>query len=484
MDQTKSILLTVDKSHLITIGERLYVESLDLIRELINNAYDADSTIVEVAVKPNEITVKDNGIGMDLSGLQQYFTIGSQEKVQRQKSKIYKRDQIGQFGIGKFASLSACETFIVNTQKEDFAAEVIFDKKEWGKSRETWELPLTLRGPDSKRGNGTTVILKNLRKQFDFKDVEDKIIQSVPLKAPNFLVKLNGHPVLPKSLSGHRIPILEGCPFGAVSGEIVIIPQTAVSPSQIGIEIKVKQVTIKRELFGMETWGKAMLRVQGEIYADFLLVTSDRSGFITDSEEYEAFLKVTERVMREVRTVLEKLSGKMERRKASRALNEALSRIYNALAKNPEFSPFGVFPQAQEEGKGMGGAAAESAQKPGEEILSEKKEQEKPKRKKNPRVKRLTPDAIVKKLKIGDMGISFCLDHLGEDGTECFTEGSVIYINYDHPLYQRESKNPRSHTMHVARLLTQEISLMKDPRNPRQAFERQSKLLKDAFSNT
>jgi hypothetical protein len=29
--------------------------------------------------------------------------------------------------------------------------------------------------------------------------------------------------------------------------------------------------------------------------------------------------------------------------------------------------------------------------------------------------------------------------------------------------------------------LAQEISLMKEPRSPRQAFERQSKLLRDAF---
>ncbi len=36
--------VTVDKSHLITIGERLYSESIELIRELVNNAYDADAT--------------------------------------------------------------------------------------------------------------------------------------------------------------------------------------------------------------------------------------------------------------------------------------------------------------------------------------------------------------------------------------------------------------------------------------------------------
>jgi len=38
------VRVTVDKSHLITIGERLYSESIELIRELVNNAYDADAT--------------------------------------------------------------------------------------------------------------------------------------------------------------------------------------------------------------------------------------------------------------------------------------------------------------------------------------------------------------------------------------------------------------------------------------------------------
>ena len=44
----KTIKVTVDKSHLLTLGERMYVESIELIRELVNNAYDADATEVEV----------------------------------------------------------------------------------------------------------------------------------------------------------------------------------------------------------------------------------------------------------------------------------------------------------------------------------------------------------------------------------------------------------------------------------------------------
>jgi hypothetical protein len=36
--------------------------------------------------------------------------------------------------------------------------------------------------------------------------------------------------------------------------------------------------------------------------------------------------------------------------------------------------------------------------------------------------------------------------------------------------------------MYIARLVTQEISLMKETRSPRVAFSRQSQLLKDAFA--
>jgi hypothetical protein len=36
--------VTIDKSHIITIGERLYTESIEFVRKLVNNAFDADAT--------------------------------------------------------------------------------------------------------------------------------------------------------------------------------------------------------------------------------------------------------------------------------------------------------------------------------------------------------------------------------------------------------------------------------------------------------
>ena len=106
---------------------------------------------------------------------------------------------------------------------------------------------------------------------------------------------------------------------------------------------------------------------------------------------------------------------------------------------------------------------------------------EKPKKRKKPSLRIATPNAVVKRLKFGDAGVTCCLDHLGEDGPECMTEGTIIYINRDHPLYKREAKKKEAHILNIARLITQEISLMKDPGNPREAYNRQSKLLRDAF---
>ena len=60
--------VTVDKSHLITIGERLDSESIELIRELVNNAYDADATEIDIRMTDELIEIRDNGIGMDRDG--------------------------------------------------------------------------------------------------------------------------------------------------------------------------------------------------------------------------------------------------------------------------------------------------------------------------------------------------------------------------------------------------------------------------------
>ncbi|MEW5901995.1 MAG: ATP-binding protein [Acidobacteriota bacterium] len=488
--EKKKLEVTVDKRHVVSIGERLYAESVELLRELVNNAYDADATEVRVEVSPERITVSDNGCGMDFEGLKQYFIIGSDEKVVHARSPRFGRVRIGQFGIGKFASLAAASRFELLTRHKDFAARVVFDKKAWEAAKDEWHLPCEVLEADSRLPEGTTVTLSELSKSFLVEDVERKLMESVPLRAPSFSVYVNGRRLYARSLVGRRIPLLEGTKFGLVTGEIVITPKSAADFKDLGIEVKVKAATVKRDLFGMETWGKAVARVKGEINADFLPLTSDRSGFIVDTDEYQEFLKVMEKAVGIIGKALGKEADRSEQRRVSRAVNEALERIHRALSRNPDLSPFGSI-EYGEPGEGDGAAVVSGKGKESKQSEVEPREvgagkaagpSPKRKRRRHPLVKRATPNAIVRRMRVGTESVSVCLDFFGPLGPECFSEGNIVYINRDHPLFQRESRKAATQTMYIARLVTQEISLMKETRSPRVAFNRQSKLLKDAFA--
>lgn len=498
--ETSYLTITVDKSHIITIGERLYEQSIELIRELVNNAYDADATRVDVTVSDREIVVADNGEGMDLEGLKQYFNVGSDEKLAHPISPRFGRSRIGQFGIGKFASLAAASRFEITTQKGNFTARAVFDKARWIEEGDSWKIPLTPMERDTGRGDGTTVRLIELKKTFRPEDVIQRIAEGVPIRARDFSVYVNGYRVTPRTWTGNRIPVMQGTKHGIIHGEIVILPAYRASGDDMGIEIKVKGVTVRRELFEMAAWGKAATRIRGEVSADFLPLTSDRSGFIEDSPEYKSFLKAMEKTVAEIRSAYNQLDSESENRRVSLAVKEAMQRIHHALVLNPEFSPFGVVPLSEEGARGLGetGVEVTSSKKETEGISVEDIEEEipqapengdsetessddKPKQTKKPSLRIATPNAVVKRLKFGDAGVTCCLDHLGEDGPECMTEGTIIYINRDHPLYRRETKKREAHILNIARLISQEISLMKDPQNPREAYNRQSKLLRDAF---
>ena len=480
-----TIQVKVDRSHIITIGKRLYAESLELIRELVNNAYDADATEVRITIREDDIEVADNGLGMDMEGLVQYFNIGSQEKLYDNLSPRFKRQRIGQFGIGKFASLAACDRFEVWTKKGDFCARVIFDRKDWEEGGDSWELPLEKTEPLPVQADGTRVILRQVTKRFDPFKIERKVIESVPIKAPHFAVYVNDSRVRAVTVPGRKVPFLEGTSFGLVHGEIILASLPRPSIEDVGIEVKVKGATVRRDLFGMEQWGRAAGRIMGEVHADFLPVTSDRTGFVLDSPEYAAFLEAMEKVKAEIRVHLDQLRDKKENRKISRALREAMERVEQALLQNLDICPEGMIPvgegtdpsgDAALQPEGKKGKTSRDAGGRGKDKKSRKKKKERA------HIRKLTPSAVVRRVKMGKLGVTCCIDHYGPDGPECFTEATIIYINRDHTLYKREVKDRQRHMMHVARLITQEVAMMKGSVSARDAFDRQSLLLKDAFS--
>jgi len=474
----KTIKVTVDKSHLLTLGEKMYVESIELLRELVNNAYDADATEVNVIISPDKIAVEDNGIGMNEKGLNQFFIIGSREKVTKSVSPRFGRKRIGQFGIGKFAVLSAANRFTVESKKGKWLYSVIFDKKKWQETT-SWELPIEKDLASPLRQDGTKVILSDLTRKFNLSDIERYLKESLPLRVKKFTVFLNRKRITPYYIPGKGIPIDINTMYGKIEGEIVIAASSQLVEKQ-GIECRVKQVLIKRELFGMDPSKYGAGRITGSVNCDFLPITSARDEFIHDSPKYQLFYKVIQGKLRVVLDELQKEADKRSIKKMSRALKEVLDKIKEALKMNPDLTPSGkIVARRQKVSAGELESRGISLKPSSAEATKGK---EKKKGEKVEEIKKKILSSCVKRIRFKKLGITCSIAHLGESGPEVYSIKNAIYINQDHPLYQKLYKKHDQLILHLLRLVTQEIIIMKRLRlSALQAFEMQSKLLTDAL---
>lgn len=485
--KTQLLPIKVAKEHLLTLGTKLYPESVDLIRELVANAYDADATKIFIDILPDSIVVQDNGSGMNKKGLLQFFTVGSTYKKEHSVSKKYKRLRIGEFGIGKFAVLAVCDRFEIYTKKGKFAASVIFDKTDWREGN-MWKVPILRHTPASDEENGTKVTLSRLTKQFDPSEVEAKIKEKIPLDAKKFEVFLNGTKLQPKYIVGQRFRVSEKTKYGLIRGEI-ILSNFPLQKEDRGIECKVKKVTIKREFFGLERAHGAN-RITGQINADFLPVTSSRDNFILDSDEYKEFYRKMEKVSEKVLKKIRKISSERETKKVSEALSEAMRRVRQALKSNPDFYPKSAFPLLKTGDLKKSGEVASTFGRDSKKVSGKEGKEKEPKRtedkdarKKKARIEtvKVTPKRIIKRLRIGGITVNCSLQHLGDQEVEAFSREGLIIINRDHPLFKKMIRKKDTSTLYLARLITQELSLQSNPKSPRKAFEWQSRLLTDAF---
>lgn len=64
--------------------------------------------------------------------------------------------------------------------------------------------------------------------------MERHLLERPPASA-QFAVLLNGRRLVPLHIPGHRIPILEGTPFGTIHGEIVVVPAHPASLADAGV---------------------------------------------------------------------------------------------------------------------------------------------------------------------------------------------------------------------------------------------------------
>ena len=102
----------------------LYRDTLDCLREYIQNAIDAEASRVQVFIDPDVVSVADDGIGMDADGARKAMRLGISEKNPLVN--------IGFRGIGIYSGFNLCDSLEIFTKSaaEEVTYRLFFDFKQ------------------------------------------------------------------------------------------------------------------------------------------------------------------------------------------------------------------------------------------------------------------------------------------------------------------------------------------------------------------
>lgn len=103
------------------LSSGLYESPAACLKELVNNAYDADARTVRIYVKPeaDQIVIEDDGSGLNRADFERHFRRIS-ESHKRDDGDItssHKRPKVGKIGIGFIAANELCDVMEIESTK-------------------------------------------------------------------------------------------------------------------------------------------------------------------------------------------------------------------------------------------------------------------------------------------------------------------------------------------------------------------------------
>jgi ethanolamine utilization protein EutP (predicted NTPase) len=203
----------VDPALTKILGES-YSSVESAIKELIDNAYDADATKVNVTIpeffENSQVVIVDDGDGMTANDIKdQYLRIASSRFSRKGDTTIGKKRKVkGRKGIGKFAGLTVANVMQVKTYARGEETTLSISQDDIiGKDidLESIDLPFTT-GKCDKAFHGTTITLIGLNQNLNFPNV-DKLKQLLTreyLREKDFEIIVNGEKLSVNDIPGQR----------------------------------------------------------------------------------------------------------------------------------------------------------------------------------------------------------------------------------------------------------------------------------------
>lgn len=282
------------------LGEN-YVSVEHALKELVDNAWDADATNVFITLPQslNEsesiISIEDDGNGMSESAIaNEYMRIARDRvSIKGDRTEVKKRLVKGRKGIGKFAGLLVAEKMSVTTVQNGIQIQFQIDKNEFLNQHENMtskEIELMII-KDNQLLNGTIILLNDLDMQSLIPS-DDKLRQLLVLeygRENDFNIFINGTPLMVEDIGGKNYKFIDE------QGRIDLnfnIANKEVKNKRSGIVLRVGGKIIgKPHYWGIENLNyihnKLLKKVYGEVNADFLEeYTSNSWGILESTLDY------------------------------------------------------------------------------------------------------------------------------------------------------------------------------------------------------
>ncbi|HKO64587.1 MAG TPA: ATP-binding protein [Candidatus Nitrosocosmicus sp.] len=286
--------LKVHPSFFREFATKTWISPYEIVRELIENAFDEDATNVLVTVLDNGNVVIEDNAGMNSNSMDKFLILGSPHKAEETLSPKLKRLRTGRYGTGRLSFLTSFDQMKIKTRLDDFSKTIAIDGNTLeelitgrAKLREIKESKLSR--------NGTEILLIGSKISIDINKLYKEIKKLSILKYPLFEVYIksansikewdmsDSQVIRSPDIQGYKLEVNLDNP--RTIGEITIA-RRPLGQDEKGIAIMVGNHVVLRSTFGFDN---KLSRVTGYVKCDELTSRfADKSALI-ENDTYSAF---------------------------------------------------------------------------------------------------------------------------------------------------------------------------------------------------
>jgi hypothetical protein len=329
---------------LATLLGETYRSTEQALKELVDNAWDADAECVWITL-PDPMTtapivIKDDGTGMVEQEVRKEYLAVARDRRSRKGDRTLKKKRLvkGRKGIGKFAGLMAADVMRLETKARGVATIIIIQKSDIivaKKDLEKIDLPVET-SPYNSSEHGTTIILTHLNQNLSFPkpEVLRQLLMIEYGREIDFKVYVNNDPLDIEDISGKSFSEEVSLPdIGTVKLRFIIADDKK-KLKNTGIVVRVGGKTVgKPSYLGLDNSDdiprKLLQKVYGEIEADGLAddVTADWGAIIENSKAYQAVEEWVQPHLRQGLTKVYKSEMSLAKARLQKQLQQRLAAL-------------------------------------------------------------------------------------------------------------------------------------------------------------